>query len=144
MAVLMGEYGDHFKMKNGNGTQCHLINVKPQRGEDTTACRATPFPHSCPWNEGSFKCAGFPSVTHLSHRDDGAFSHGGVSRSLPLLGRCLTTPSISVTQYYRQHLPKEPSSPAGPLLPSVTKDEIPLEKPAATLWLTPPSLDYEL
>lgn len=37
-AAPMGEYGSHFKMKNGKAAQCHLINVKPQQGEGTTAC----------------------------------------------------------------------------------------------------------
>ena len=44
------------------------------------------------------------------------------------LGGCGTTPSISVTQYYRHRLPKEPSSPPEPPEPpSFTPEEIRLE-----------------
>lgn len=48
---------------------------------------------------------------------------GGVARRSSLLGRCLTTPSVFVTQYYRQRLHKEPSSPVAPELPSFMRDE---------------------
>jgi len=43
-SALMGEYGGHFKMKNGIGARCHLINVKPQRGQGSAACRGRAVP----------------------------------------------------------------------------------------------------
>lgn len=70
-AALMEEYGRHFKMKNGNRAQCHLINVKPWWREGTTACGGGAVPgHMSPEEGGAFKWANFHSVTHLSRRDD--------------------------------------------------------------------------
>lgn len=70
-----GENGGHFKMKNGNRAPCHLINVKPQRGEGTTACGGCAVPGlMSPRTEGGFKWADSHCVTHLSHGDDAARS----------------------------------------------------------------------
>lgn len=62
-------------MKNGNRAPCHLINVKPRRGEGTTACGGCAVPGlMSPRTEGGFKWADFHCVTHLRHGDDGARS----------------------------------------------------------------------
>lgn len=99
----------------------------PSRNREPPPAGASQSLGSSLQNEGGFKWADFHGVTHLSHRDDGTRSQW---RCCKVLGRCLTTPSIFVTQYCRHHLPEEPSSPVAPKLPSFIQDEIHFERKA--------------
>lgn len=64
-------------MKNGNRAQCHLINVKPLRGEGTTACGGLAVPGLMSPERRGFKWADLHGVTHLSHSNDGVRSQWG-------------------------------------------------------------------
>ena len=142
--VLMAEYGGHFKMKNGNGAQCHLINVRPRWGGGPAACWGTHSPHTRVPGVRGGKWAESHGVTHLRHCDGDAGSQEGVVvRRVSLLGRCPATPSISVTQYCRHCPSEEPSSPPSPRLPSFSGGRKSLRQNCGCAWSVTPSTGYD-
>lgn len=125
-AALMEEYGRHFKMKNGNRAQCHLINVKPWWREGTTACGGGAVPgHMSPEEGGRLNGPTFTALLiSVAEMMMVLAPSGDVAKEVVSSWEVLNNTIHLVTQYYRHHLPKEPSSPVACELPSFMQNKI--------------------